>query len=141
MYLKGRLNKVHTRCFTRLLLPFSLLTALTACGGGSGDGENPPSSVTNSPPTAVNQTYSVNRAATLSVNEPGVLENSTDPENDDLSAQVVSDPTHGSLTLNSDGSFSYVHDGNSSEDDSFTYKASDGENDSNLATVTIDVNN
>src|SRR5439155_22531799 len=70
--------------------------------------------------------YSVNEGGTLS--EPageGVLVNDTDAENNTLSAEKLSDPSHGSVTLNSDGSFSYVHDGSASTNDSFTYRACD----------------
>src|SRR2546427_520185 len=36
-----------------------------------------------------------------------------------------SDPAHGSVTLNADGTFSYSHDGSETATDSFTYKACD----------------
>lgn len=124
----------------RHLLLIPLVTALTACGGGGGGGDSTPGASTNLAPSVVNQSYSVNQAETLSVNAPGVLENSSDPEKDDLSAQVVSGPSHGALTLNTDGSFNYVHNGNSTEADSFTYLASDGTNSSAPATVTLTVN-
>src|SRR6185369_4438468 len=49
--------------------------------------------------------------------------------------------SHGSLTLNSDGSFDYTPDSNYNGTDSFTYKANDGTDDSaSPATVTITVN-
>ena len=51
----------------------------------------------------------------------------------------VTDPSHGTLTLNSDGSFTYVNDGSASTTDAFTYKASDGTNESNVVTVTINI--
>src|SRR5204862_1523011 len=56
---------------------------------------------------------------------------------DSLSAVLVSQPTHGSLTLNSDGSFSYAPAANYHGTDSFTYKANDGQADSGIATVNI----
>src|SRR5207244_1217622 len=49
-------------------------------------------------------------------------------------------PSHGTLTLNSNGSFSYSPDANYNGPDSFTYKANDGSLDSNTATVSITVN-
>src|SRR5947199_4377025 len=36
-----------------------------------------------------------------------------------------SDPAHGSVTLNANGTFSYSHDGSETATDSFTYKACD----------------
>ena len=63
---------------------------------------------------------------TLTVNAPGVLGNDSDPESAQLSAVLVGGPTHGALTLNLDGSFSYTPQAGYSGPDSFTYSASDG---------------
>src|SRR3989441_12023886 len=53
---------------------------------------------------------------------------------------VVSRPPHGTLSLNSDGSFSYTPALNYNGPDSFTYKANDGQADSPTnATVSITV--
>src|SRR2546427_215259 len=46
-------------------------------------------------------------------------------EDKTLTATKLSDPAHGSLTLNADGTFSYSHDGSETASDSFTYKACD----------------
>src|SRR5207244_8407581 len=40
-----------------------------------------------------------------------VLANDTDAEGNTLTATKLSDPAHGSVTLNADGTFSYSHDG------------------------------
>jgi hypothetical protein len=69
-----------------------------------------------------------------------VLGNDTDEQNDLLSATRVDPPQNGSVTFNSDGSFSYLPDPNFSGVDSFSYKVSDGRLDSNTATVRITVN-
>ena len=94
--------------------------------------------VTNDTPVANDDTISVLSSGTTNVpaNE-GVLVNDTDGEEDTLTATVVSNPTNGSLTLNSDGSFSYTPNANFTGTDSFTYQASDGVNMSNVATVTF----
>jgi VCBS repeat-containing protein len=92
----------------------------------------------NDPPVANNDAYTVAEGGTLNVPAPGVLGNDTDPDST-MTAVLVSGPAHGSLTLNADGSFSYVHDGSETTSDSFTYKANDGTVDSNVATVTITV--
>src|SRR5262249_55055220 len=70
----------------------------------------------------------------------GVLENDTDPEDDTLTASVVSNPAHGTLTLNGNGSFTYTPAANYNGPDSFTYVANDGTSDGNTATVSLTVN-
>lgn len=59
----------------------------------------------------------------------GVLGNDTDPDGPDtgnLQAVIDTDPTNGSLTLNSDGSFIYVPNIGFGGYDQFTYYATDG---------------
>ncbi|WDF57682.1 Ig-like domain-containing protein [Flavobacterium sp. KACC 22758] len=95
----------------------------------------------NDAPVAVKDGYSVNEGGTLTVvTANGVLSNDTDVEGDALTAILVTGPSHGTLTLNADGSFTYVHDGSETITDSFTYKANDGNLDSNVVTVEITVN-
>ncbi len=91
----------------------------------------------NDAPSAVADSYSLENGATLNVPADGVLDNDTDSENDSLTAVKVSDPAHGSLSFNSDGSFIYTHDGSATTSDSFSYKANDGQDDSNTATVSL----
>jgi VCBS repeat-containing protein len=93
----------------------------------------------NDAPVAVDDSYSVNEDATLTVGAPGVLGNDTDVEGDSLTALLVSEPAHGTLAFNANGSFKYVPSPNYNGLDSFTYKASDGSLDSGVATVTITV--
>ncbi|MFJ8159449.1 FG-GAP-like repeat-containing protein [Streptomyces sp. NPDC096136] len=95
---------------------------------------------TNRPPTAASESYThVGADTPLVVGAPGVLGNDTDPDGNTLTASVVTGPTHGTLTLNPDGSFSYQSASAYVGSDSFTYKASDGADDTNVATVTINV--
>jgi YVTN family beta-propeller protein len=70
---------------------------------------------------------------------PGVLGNDSDPDGNPLAAALVTPPTHGVLTFNSDGAFTYVPDAHFLGLDTFTYKANDGTLESNIATVTITV--
>src|SRR5258708_39216638 len=93
----------------------------------------------NDPPVAVNDSYTTAEDTTLNVSAPGLLANDSDVDGDSLNALLVGQPTHGSLTLNSNGSFSYTPATNYNGTDSFTYKANDGKADSNVATVTITV--
>ncbi len=94
----------------------------------------------NDAPVAVNDAYTTDEDVALVVAAPGVLANDTDPEGTALTAAVVAGPAHGSLTLNPNGSFTYTPAANYNGPDSFTYKASDGTTDSNVATVTLTVN-
>ena len=70
----------------------------------------------------------------------GVMANDTDDDGSSLSASLVTGPTHGTLNFNADGSFQYTPHANFSGVDTFTYKVNDGQSDSNVATVTINVN-
>src|SRR5205814_1171322 len=95
--------------------------------------------VTNQAPTAVADAYSTAEDTALTVAAPGVLGNDSDPDGDQLSAMLGSGPSHGTLALNADGSFAYSPAANVNRRDSFTYRASDGNLTSNLATVRITV--
>jgi ELWxxDGT repeat protein/VCBS repeat-containing protein len=93
----------------------------------------------NQPPTSADDAYTFTEDNTLTVSGPGVLQNDTDPENDPLTAGLVSGPAHGTLTLNADGSFTYRADDDFVGTDSFTYQAHDPFVAGNVATVTIHV--
>jgi VCBS repeat-containing protein len=91
----------------------------------------------NDAPVAQDDTYTTDEDTPLVVAKPGVLGNDYDVDGDSLTAVLVSGPAHGTLTLNSDGSFTYTPAENFCGEDSFTYKAYDGELYSNVATVRI----
>lgn len=94
----------------------------------------------NDPPVAAADNYpSAVEDTTLIVDTAsGVLSNDHDVD-DSITAIKFSDPAHGILTLNSDGSFTYAPSLNWHGVDSFTYKAYDGELYSALTTVIITV--
>jgi len=94
----------------------------------------------NQPPVAVDDSYTVDEDALLTVAAAGVLGNDTDGNGDALTAILVSPPANGFVDLRDDGSFRYLPKPDFFGTDSFTYKANDGEADSNVATVTITVN-
>ncbi|TMP50448.1 hypothetical protein CWB96_22855, partial [Pseudoalteromonas citrea] len=57
-----------------------------------------------------------------------------------LSADKVTDPQYGTLTLNSDGSLSYQHGGSENHRDSFSYKVKDSsvaQSESKTVTITM----
>jgi VCBS repeat-containing protein len=76
----------------------------------------------------------------LIISAPGILGNDFDVDGDTLTAIMVNHPAHGTLTLNANGSFTYMPDLHYNGKDSFTYKATDGKISSSLATVNIDIN-
>jgi hypothetical protein len=90
-------------------------------------------------PVAGDDSYSISEDETLNEANPGVLGNDSHPDGNPLEAVKNSDPTHGTLTLNGDGSFIYEPDLNFNGIDSFTYHATDSAINSNIATVTIEV--
>jgi VCBS repeat-containing protein len=92
-------------------------------------------------PQASNDSYALQEDTPLNIPVDGVLTNDTDADSDPLTAILVAGPTSAqSFSLNSDGSFNYTPLANFSGGDSFTYQANDGTENSNLATVTITVN-
>ena len=94
----------------------------------------------NSPPIALNDGYSTGEDTALTVAaDLGLLANDCDAENDLLVAELVSGPAHGELQMLKDGSFRYTPSANFNGADSFTYKVSDGELESAVATVSLTV--
>ena len=94
----------------------------------------------NSAPTAVDDSYSTTENQRIEISaEEGVLSNDTDPDNDELTAVLVSGSINGSLNLNDDGSFSYEPSNGFYGIDTHTYKAFDGIEYSNTAEIAISV--
>lgn len=94
----------------------------------------------NAAPNAVNDSYTTPEDTQLTVTAAnGVLANDTDADGESLTAALVDDVDDGTLTLNANGSFIYVPDANFSGQDTFTYRASDGDAQSNVGTVSITV--
>ncbi len=69
----------------------------------------------------------------------GVLSNDGDDNSGELAAILVDQPAHGSVTLHADGSFQYTPDTDFHGTDGFTYKATAGGDESNIAQVSIEV--
>jgi surface-anchored protein len=79
----------------------------------------------NHSPIANDDAYSVDEDGTLTVEGSGVLGNDSDPDGDSLVSTVVAGPQNGMVTLNPDGSFTYVPNPNFSGTDTFTYTTTD----------------
>jgi hypothetical protein len=91
-------------------------------------------------PTANNDSYTaIHDRTTTIVAAAGVLANDTDAYGKPLSATIVGEPGHGTLTLQPGGSFSYTPAPGFVGTDTFTYQASDGPLQSSIASVTINV--
>ncbi len=93
----------------------------------------------NDAPVGVNDHYSVRGDEVLYVKTPGILANDSDTDGDKLSVVLRRGPRHGTLTINTDGSFRYVPDPSFIGKDSFTYFATDGESISQRTRVVIKV--
>jgi VCBS repeat-containing protein len=93
----------------------------------------------NNTPSALADIYTTSEDIVLVVGQPGVLGNDTDPDNDILTASLVSQPVHGVLTLNANGAFNYTPDANYHGPDSFSYRASDGALSSAVTAVSLTI--
>ena len=94
----------------------------------------------NQDPVAADDFYELDEQTTLTVPAPGVLANDFDPDDEVLTAVLVTPPSHGTVTLRADGSFTYKHTGGDATDDSFTYHATDIRGGTGLAVVTLRIN-
>ncbi len=88
-------------------------------------------------PVAVNDNVSTNEDTALSSN---VSTNDTPSGDGGNVWSKVSDPLHGALSFNADGSFTYTPTANYNGTDSFDYTITDADGDVSTATVTITVN-
>jgi VCBS repeat-containing protein len=95
--------------------------------------------VPNHAPVAVGDVYPGSEDSPITIAASGVLGNDSDADNDPLSAIQYSGASHGNVTLNADGAFTYLPGANYNGPDSFTYRAFDGALYSNTATVTLNI--
>jgi VCBS repeat-containing protein len=96
--------------------------------------------IVNGAPVAQADSYVTSMNTALSAAAPGVLANDTDANSDSLTATLINSPTHGSLTLNANGSFLYTPATGFTGTDTFGYRANDGSAVSATAFVTLTVN-
>ena len=90
----------------------------------------------NTAPVALNDTATTVRAAAISIS---LLSNDSDADNDLLSITNLTQPSRGKTTVNGDNTVDYRPDAGFIGEDTFTFTANDGADDSNIARVTITV--
>lgn len=93
---------------------------------------------TNDDPTAEDDEATVDEDGSVTIN---VIDNDADPEGELANSTFTegTGPSHGQLTNNNDGTFTYTPDANYNGDDSFTYTITDPEGGTDTATVSISV--
>ncbi|HQR05482.1 MAG TPA: Ig-like domain-containing protein [Gemmatales bacterium] len=112
------------------------LTGVVATGGRL----NVYRALSNTAPTGQTDTFNMNQGLSLTVPAPlGVLANDSDAEADPFTAQLVTGPSNGTLTLNPDGSFVYTPNVLFFGTDTFTYSDKDFGLTGSPVTVTINV--
>ncbi len=95
----------------------------------------------NTAPTGNDDDFSGTEDSPIVVAAPGVLDNDTDPTNDQLSVLLppITDVANGTLVLETDGSFTYTPNNNFNGTDSFEYLVTDGNGGVGTATVMLTV--
>ncbi|MDW7693883.1 Ig-like domain-containing protein [Flammeovirgaceae bacterium SG7u.111] len=119
------------------LVLFSLIFLFNC--SNSDDGVPPP----NDSPTAVDDVLTVDENSTAGTANQVIVSANDDIGDDGGSGDdysVLTDPSNGTVSEISDGVFEYVPNANFSGSDSFTYKITDNNGDSDKATVNITVN-
>lgn len=113
-----------------LAIPLGIAVLITACGGS--DKKKPPK--INTPPTAMSASITTQADTQLM----GKL-TASDIDKDTLSFAVSTQPTNGTVSVKSDGSFTYLPNADTTGTDKFAFTASDGKSVSNPAMVNITI--
>ncbi|MCX7353463.1 MAG: Ig-like domain-containing protein [Alphaproteobacteria bacterium] len=133
---------------------FTLTVSATSTEAANGSNATTTASFTvtvdpvNDAPVAVNDSYTGLKDTLITISAlSGVLVNDSDPSDapgNTLSAQIVSGPAHGTITLSADGGFIYTPNAGYFGADHFTYQAVDdgstangGHDTSNVATANL----
>ena len=96
-----------------------------SCSSSGDDNSDINTDKQNSPPVVQSLTV------TSDGSQINIVLQGSDPDNDNLTYSIVSNPTKGSIDLSSNNAI-YTPSSNAYDSDSFTYKANDGELDSNI---------
>ncbi len=97
------------------------------------------SAVTNANPTGNGTTVSFTDALEDTAYNGSVASNHSDPNGDQLTFLPLSQPSHGSVLVNADGTFRYTPSTDYSGTDSFTYRVIDSFGGSASATVSLTI--
>lgn len=89
----------------------------------------------NDPPVASGQNITTDEDTAVTITL-----SASDPEGNPLSYAVVSEPANGALSAVADNQVTYTPGANFNGQDSFTFKANDGQTDGNTALISITVN-
>ena len=90
---------------------------------------------TNDAPTCVTD----NNATFVNASLNAAIDSCVDVDDDSLNYALVGQSTHGTTAVNANGTYTYTPNANFLGNNSFTFKANDGTVDSNVATMTIQV--
>jgi len=93
--------------------------------------------ISNSFPDARDDSAETDEDTAVNIN---VLANDLDPDGDSLSINSITQPEHGAVTNNGDGTVTYTPDADYTGEDSFEYTVSDGNSGSDTAFVNVIVN-
>lgn len=118
--------------YSYVLMPLCFSALLMSGCGGSDHKKSP--KPTNTSPTATTASFSTQAETTYSGTLRGY-----DADMDALTFSVTTQPTNGTLTLQSNGSFTYLPNADVTGTDNFMFTVSDGTVTSNSATVNITI--
>ena len=128
--------------FTSAQMEVDYVRAYSLASLGLGGSSAPATPSNPTPPTSTAESYSAKAGAALTVTAAqGVLAGDADHNGLALMAALASNggPSHGTLTLNADGSFTYTPFAGFAGTDSFTYIPSDSASTGSATTVTLNV--
>lgn len=108
-------------------------------GVDAGADEYYPPTPANTTPRAIADAYAMLEDSVLTIPSTGVVGNDTDADGDPLRAILANNVDHGTLTLYSTGAFIYTPNTGFTGRDFFTYRATDGQTNSNTARVNINI--
>lgn len=93
----------------------------------------------NEAPIGQDSQFSTTQMGEIRLDTPGLLAFAADEDGDSLSVRLVSNVSAGQLVFNADGSFTYTPNPSFEGTDSFSYRLSDGVNESAPITVSIEI--